>query len=126
MRVRYFTRRTGSPWATKMTRNPVIEIVITIEIVIPGKMTYEQYLRASEAKEVAPRYSRMEYAFPEIKEACPVCGETDCAQWRGYYRRFIFCTEMEELKGIFIHVGRCRKTKESFTATPSFLFQTGE
>jgi hypothetical protein len=100
--------------------------VITVEIPIPDKVAFEQYLRASEAKEVAPRYSRMEFAFPGIKEACPICGDADCAQWRGYYRRFIFCTEMEELKRIFLHVGRCQKTRESFLAYPSFLFQAGE
>lgn len=127
MRVRYFIRRSGSSWATKTTRNPVTDVVIhTIEIPIPDKMEFEKYLRASEAKEMAPKYSRMEYDFPEIKEACPVCGDANCAQWRGYHRRFIFCAEMEELKRIFIHVGRCRKTRESFTAAPSFLFQTGE
>jgi NADPH-dependent 7-cyano-7-deazaguanine reductase QueF len=98
----------------------------TIEIPIPDKMEFEKYLRANEAKEAAPRYSRMEYDFPEIKAACPICGNADCAQWRGYYRRLIFCTEMEELKRIYVRVGRCRKTKESFRAVPSFLSQAGE
>ncbi len=84
-------------------------------------MTFEQYLRACDAKEVAPRYSRLEYAFPEIRKACPVCQAPDCARWRGYYRRFIFCTEMEEIRRIFLRVGRCQATGESFRAVPSFL-----
>lgn len=84
-------------------------------------MTFEQYLRACDAKEAAPRYSRMEYDFPEIHEACPICRGGDCAQWRGYYRRLIFCTEMEEIRRIFLRVGRCQATGRSFRAVPTFL-----
>lgn len=111
----------------KTTRGPVTDSVkYTVEVSIPDKMAFEQYLRASETKEAAPRYSRMEYGFPEIREACPICRARDCAQWRGYYRRLIFCTEMEELRKIFIRIGRCRSTGESFRAEPSFLSASGE
>ncbi len=89
-------------------------------------MAYEQYLRASEGKESAPRYSRMEYVFPEIREACPVCSGVACAQWRGYYARLIFCTEMESLRRIFIRTGRCRATGRAFSAVPSFLSASAE
>lgn len=98
----------------------------TIEIPIPDKVEFEKYLCASDAKGVAPKYSRMEYGFPDIKVACPICRSADCAQWRGYYRRLIFCTEMEELTRIYVRVGRCRRTKGSFRAVPSFLSQAGE
>lgn len=88
-------------------------------------MAFEQYLRASEGKEASPRYSRMEYAFPAIGESCPVCSAPACAQWRGYYARLIFCTEMEEIRRIFIHVGRCGRTGKGFSAVPSFLSDSG-
>ena len=97
----------------------------TIEVFIPDKLAFEQYLRACEIKEAAPRYSRMGYAFPGIREACPVCKAADCARWRGYYRRLIFCTEMEELRRIYVRVGRCRATGDAFSAVPSFLFDAG-
>lgn len=110
----------------KTTRVPVTDVVThTIEVPIPDKVAFDQYLRACEIKEAAPRYSRMEHAFPLIRGACPICQAPDCAQWRGYYRRLLFCTEMEVLARIYVRVGRCRATRKAFSAGPTFLSDAG-
>jgi hypothetical protein len=97
----------------------------SVEVLIPDKLAFDQYLAACEEKLAAEPYSRMRYPFPSLKESCSLCGGANCAHWRGYQTRLLFCSDMEVRGPILIHVGRCKKTGSSFQATPSFLSTTG-
>lgn len=62
-------------------------------------------------------------AWPDIHRDCPVCGETGCATFRGYYRRFMFCPELEVLGLIVIRTGFCRHQRFRFSLIPDFLIR---
>jgi len=63
----------------------------------------------------------MTYPFPEIRIKCPLCEESNCAIYKGYYRRFVMCPEMEIASWVAIRVGLCKSTKTRFALLPDFL-----
>jgi len=91
---------------------------------VADKVGMNQYLLASEAYFKAKPYTSMEYTFPAISGCCPVCEGSECAIWKGYYTRYLFCSEIEYVGPVAIHWGRCKKTGLCFSVHPSFLFRT--
>ena len=64
----------------------------------------------------------VEYSkFPEIKEKCPICGEADCARWKGYYLRNLNCFFLVYFGKVAIHCGECRDTGKNFSFLPDFM-----
>jgi len=59
--------------------------------------------------------------WPDIRSSCPICSNAECAIYRGYYLRFLFCTELEFVDRIAIRTGYCKTKKERFTLLPSFV-----
>lgn len=91
---------------------------------IISKTEMLQYLEASDRYQSAPKYRGMDYSFANIHDQCPVCGKKDCARWRGYYLRNIYCPEMAFIGKIAIHCGECRNQKKRFSMAPDFLSLT--
>lgn len=58
-----------------------------------------------------------------IQASCPVCGFAGCAVYRGYYTRFVFCTELEFAALLAIRTGYCKVKKIRFSLVPDFLFR---
>lgn len=59
--------------------------------------------------------------WPGIHLACPVCSRAGCAVYRGYYSRFLFCTELEFTGRIVHRTGFCKSTKTRFSFIPDFV-----
>jgi hypothetical protein len=59
--------------------------------------------------------------WPDIQQDCPVCGKAECATFRGYYQRFMYCPELEVLGLIVIRTGYCRRQRFRFSLLPDFL-----
>jgi hypothetical protein len=91
---------------------------------IGDKGEIEKYLRASENYLNDPGHRRsMKYPFPDIRADCPVCGKRQCATYRGYYLRQVFCPEMEFIGKVAIRTAFCRHRKTRFTLFPDFLIR---
>lgn len=60
--------------------------------------------------------------WPEIRGHCPLCGKANCATFRGYYTRFLFCTELEFFGRVAIRTGYCKSQRRRFSFLPDFLF----
>ena len=60
-------------------------------------------------------------AWPDIHAACPVCGQAHCAIYRGYYTRFLFCTELEFTGRLVIRTGYCKTLNIRFSLIPDFV-----
>ncbi len=64
----------------------------------------------------------MDYdAWPEIGLSCPVCNQAGCAIFRGYYLRFLFCTELEFFGRLVIRTGFCKVEQVRFSLLPDFI-----
>ena len=63
----------------------------------------------------------MDFAFPDIKASCPICGEKGCAIWKGYYPRRVLCVKYKINEKVAIHVGRCQNKKKDFSFFPKIL-----
>lgn len=59
--------------------------------------------------------------WPKIHLKCPVCCRAGCAVYRGYYLRFLFCTELEFTGRITHRTGFCKSTKTRFSLIPDFV-----
>ena len=59
--------------------------------------------------------------WPDIQTQCPVCGKAVCAVYRGYYKRFMYCTELEFFGLVVIRTGFCKREKKRFNLLPTFL-----
>jgi hypothetical protein len=59
--------------------------------------------------------------WPNLAGLCPCCGGADCAIYRGYYTRFVFCPEMEFVGRLAIRTGFCRRLGRRFALLPDFL-----
>lgn len=63
----------------------------------------------------------MPYPFPMVSEICPLCSASRCARWKGYFVRNFFCTSLDYVGPIAIHVGHCHSSRCDFSYFPSFL-----
>lgn len=63
----------------------------------------------------------MDYPFPAISEACPICGRACGAVFRGYYRRWVVCPEERFMGWLAIRTGYCKGRGRRFALFPSFL-----
>ncbi len=62
-------------------------------------------------------------SWPKIHEQCPLCGEASCATYRGYYKRFMFCTELEVFGLVTIRTAFCRCARTRISFLPDFLIR---
>jgi hypothetical protein len=65
----------------------------------------------------------MSYPFPDIQAQCPICERAECAVYRGYYLRFMFCPEMEFVGKVAIRTGYCRHNDVRFSFLPDFMIR---
>lgn len=63
----------------------------------------------------------MDFPFPEIAGACPVCGTACGAIYRGYYRRWVICPEALFVGRVAIRTAFCKCHKQRFALFPEFL-----
>ena len=63
----------------------------------------------------------MDYPFPDLSKHCPVCERPKCAIYRGYFRRFLLCPEMEFVGWVIIRTGWCKSLNRRFALIPDFL-----
>lgn len=63
----------------------------------------------------------MEYSFPAITTACPICGLACGAIYRGYYRRKAVVPEVPFVGWVAIRTAVCRRTGARFALFPDFL-----
>lgn len=61
--------------------------------------------------------------WPDIVSSCPVCNQKSCAIYRGYYSRFLFCTELEFFGLVVIRTGFCKCQKVRFHFLPDFIIR---
>lgn len=59
--------------------------------------------------------------WPRLCDSCPICGRGGCAVYRGYYSRFLFCTELEFTGRLVHRTGYCKSTKTRFSLIPDFV-----
>lgn len=90
---------------------------------ITDKATAAKYLSASEEYLADPRhYKSMVFSdWPDLSPACPLCGSSDCAIYRGYYQRRLYCPELEYFGPVVIRTGYCKSKRVRFTLFPDFL-----
>lgn len=116
-------------WRCGFRQHPmVIWLVIRQNLILfslEDELAQRQYLFASQAylsaRAIGARYISMNYPFPIVKLMCPLCGSVDCARWKGYFVRDFFCTFLDYVGPIAIHVGHCRSKGSDFSYFPSFL-----
>jgi hypothetical protein len=63
----------------------------------------------------------MDYPFPTISGACPICSRGCEAVYRGYYRRWAICPEAPWIGWVAIRTGYCKATRRRFALFPEFL-----
>jgi hypothetical protein len=63
----------------------------------------------------------MDFPFPAIATACPVCGSACGAVYRGYYRRGAICPAALFVGFVAIRTGFCKANKRRFALFPEFL-----
>lgn len=82
-----------------------------------------KYIEASDSYLSNPAHRRsMEFeGWPDISQVCPICERSLCAVYRGYYTRFLFCTELEFVGRIVVRTGYCKAKKLRFTLLPDFI-----
>jgi hypothetical protein len=84
----------------------------------------QQYLNASDSYFNRKRQGRavsMDFPFPAIFDACPVCQTACGAIYRGYYRRWVICPQALFMGWVAIRTGLCKAKKRRFALFPSFL-----
>ena len=62
-------------------------------------------------------------AWPDLSARCLLCHTADCAIYRGYYTRYLFCPEMEFLGLLVIRTAYCKKFDVRFTLLPDFVIR---
>lgn len=82
-----------------------------------------KYIEASDSYlSVSTHRRSMEFeGWPDISQICPICGHSNCAVYRGYYSRFLYCTELEFVGRIALRTGYCKFKKLRFTLLPDFM-----
>ena len=60
-------------------------------------------------------------SWPIIRDSCPICEAANCAIYRGYYSRFLFCSELEFTGRIVMRTGFCKSTQTRFSLMPEFI-----
>lgn len=63
----------------------------------------------------------MEFPFPAIAGACPVCGTACGAAYRGYYRRWVICPHALFIGWVAIRTAYCKHERRRFALFPEFL-----
>ena len=63
----------------------------------------------------------MEFPFPMIVGACPVCGRACGAIYRGYYRRWVICPQAVFIGWVAIRTAWCKHERRRFALFPEFL-----
>jgi hypothetical protein len=63
----------------------------------------------------------MEFPFPAIAIACPVCGKPCGAIYKGYYRRWVICPWALFIGFIAIRTAYCKHERRRFALFPNFL-----
>jgi hypothetical protein len=63
----------------------------------------------------------MEFPFPAIAGACPVCGTACGAIYRGYYRRWVICPRALFIGWVAIRTAFCKHHRRRFALFPEFL-----
>ena len=63
----------------------------------------------------------MDFPFPEIARACPVCSGPCGAIYRGYYRRGMICPAALFIGFVAVRTGFCKATSRRFALFPEFL-----
>lgn len=61
--------------------------------------------------------------WPVISEGCPICSGLECAIYKGYYIRELYCFELEYLGPVVIRTGLCKSQRVRFTLMPDFLIR---
>jgi len=83
-----------------------------------------QYLNASASYFKRKRLGRavsMDFPFPLIATACPVCGLNCGAIYRGYYRRGAICPAALFVGFVAVRTGYCKARRRRFALFPEFL-----
>jgi hypothetical protein len=83
-----------------------------------------QYLNASDAYFKRKRVGRavsMDFRWPAIAGACPVCGGQCGAIYRGYYRRGVICPSALFVGFVAVRTGFCKARRKRFALFPEFL-----
>ncbi len=57
----------------------------------------------------------------DLRAACPICGCPGCAIYRGYYSRFLFCTELDFTGRLVIRTSFCKTRNIRFSLIPNFV-----
>ncbi len=83
-----------------------------------------KYIEASDSYLNDPNHHRSMLfdSWPDIRAVCPICSQTGCAVFRGYYSRFLFCSELEFVGRLAIRTGYCKCKKIRFSLCPDFIF----
>jgi len=63
----------------------------------------------------------MEFPFPAIATACPVCGGRCGVVYRGYYRRGAICPQALFVGFVAVRTGFCKARQKRFALFPEFL-----
>lgn len=63
----------------------------------------------------------MDYPFPVITKVCPICGRACGAIYRGYYRRWVICPQIQFMGWMAIRTGYCKDRRRRFALFPDFL-----
>lgn len=59
--------------------------------------------------------------WPDLARECPCCGGPCSAIYKGYYKRLVFCPELEFTGQIAIRTAYCKKLKIRYALFPDFL-----
>lgn len=61
--------------------------------------------------------------WPRLSEGCPICSGVQCAIYKGYYIRLMYCPELEYVGPVVIRTGMCKSQRTCFSFLPDFLFR---
>jgi hypothetical protein len=59
--------------------------------------------------------------WPNLVEKCLNCGRPNCAIYKGYYKRFLFCPELEFRGVVIIRTALCKNKKVRYALMPEFI-----
>lgn len=84
---------------------------------LTGEAGCKQYLAASDSRKIS---KKMDFDFPDIQEACPVCFVSGHAIWKGYFLRRFCCPILDYYGWIWARKGYCEPKKTHFSMLPDF------
>lgn len=93
-----------------------------VKLYVQGEITQyrnacEEYLRSDK------KYKTLNYPdFPNIKKYCPICSQSDCAIWKGYYVRRCLCVSLFFLNLVVIRRFLCKNKGITGSFLPDFLY----